>query len=242
VAGVEGADAVTVTSGDDYVFDIVLTDNSVSQDSDKPTLKIYSYNGGVYVLISSTVIQWGDNNISFTATTNAVVAFITMAVGLTCDVSMTIGLYEGTGDVSLYPQIDILTDEEWGTRKNDALTKATSNYPIARLAGDYIYVHPVDIDSVTLLYLRKPADPFMDYYYDANDNIIPLDYNESHVLQSGETYRAGNAYPYTAHSQTVELEWEDLDTIKILHRMLAKLGVSMDEQLVAQYALSQKDS
>ena len=43
-------------------------------------------------------------------------------------------------------------------------------------------------------------------------------------------------------SLTVELEWQDLDKIKILHRILTKFGVSMDEQLVAQYAASKENS
>jgi len=137
--------------------------------------------------------------------------------------------------------IDDLTDEEWVFRQDDELTQPSADYPIARLDSTNIYVLPLTIDSITLLYLRNPTTPYYDYYTDANLNIEYLEADESYVLGASEVYRDGTTSG-TVNSITVELEWEDLDKIKILHRILTKLGVSMDEQLVAQYATSKENS
>lgn len=137
--------------------------------------------------------------------------------------------------------IDEVTDEEWVFRADDEITQPTASYPIARLADSKIYVLPSTIDSITILYLRTPTTPYFDYYYDANLNIQYLTAGQSYALQAGETYRDGTTAG-TKSSISVELEWEDLDKIKILHRILTKFGVSMDEQLVAQYATSKENS
>lgn len=142
------------------------------------------------------------------------------------------------GDTTL---IDELTDEEWVFRQDDELTAPTTSYPIARLADTKIYVLPTTIDSITVLYIRKPTEPFFDYYIDANLNVVYMGVSTSHTLGTSEEYRDGT----TSGSKTsvsVELEWEDLDKIKILHRILTKFGVSMDEQLVAQYAASKENA
>jgi len=64
----------------------------------------------------------------------------------------------------------------------------------------------------------------------------------THELTAGEVGRSDEAAGETVTSSTVELEWEDTEKIKILHRILAKMGVSMDEQLVAQYATSKENA
>ena len=164
--------------------------------------------------------------------------------------TLTIGYVSAPGDYahltalhvgSETTLIDEVTDEEWVFRADDALTVPTEDYPIARLADTNIYVLPNTIDSITVLYLRNPTTPYFDYYTDVNLNIQYLTAGQSYALQASEVYRDGTTVG-TMSSLTVELEWQDLDKIKILHRILTKFGVSMDEQLVAQYATSKENS
>ena len=228
---------ISLTADTDYVLKIDVTDESVSPESDMPS---------VYLLIEGTLDEQttmteGLNFINFNS--GAVTGQINIivrkesaeAVDISADFTLTL-------DDSEFVEIDRVTDEEWVNRRNDELTKPTATYPIARISADNIYVAPKSIDNIILFYLTTPATPFFDYYFDANLVIQAMDEDDTHVLTTGEVGRSGEAAGATVTSATVELEWEDIDQIKILHRILAKLGVSMDEQLVAQYALSQANS
>lgn len=137
-------------------------------------------------------------------------------------------------------KVDIVTEEEWVNRRLDAITLPTADYPIARIAGDSVYILPASITTATMYYLKSPTAPFFDYYFDANLNIVGLSVGQSYTLQAGEVYRDGTTSG-SKTSTTVELEWEEPEQIKILQRILAKLGVSMDEQLVAQLAMANKN-
>ncbi len=137
--------------------------------------------------------------------------------------------------------IDQVTDEEWVFRQDDELTQPTASYPIGRLADTNIYVLPNTITSITVLYIRNPTEPYFDYYTDANYKVQYLTAGQVYALQTSEVYRDGTSSG-SVTSISVELEWEDLDKIKILHRILTKFGISMDEQLVAQYATSKENS
>lgn len=138
--------------------------------------------------------------------------------------------------------VDVVTEEEWVIRRNDALTIPTSNYPILRIAGDDVYVLPASMSSVVMYYLKTPATPFFDYYLDATYNIKYLTQGQApYTLQAGEEYCDGTTSGAKT-SVSIELEWDDKDKIKILHRILAKMGVGMDEQLVAQYAISKENA
>ena len=137
--------------------------------------------------------------------------------------------------------IDELTDEEWVFRQDDELTQPTTSYPIARLDATYLYVLPATVTSITVYYLKNPTTPFFDYYIDANLAIQYLTVGQSYALQASEVYRDGTTSG-TKASISVELEWDDTNKIKVLHRILTKLGVSMDEQLVAQYSTQKENS
>lgn len=137
-------------------------------------------------------------------------------------------------------RVDIVTEEEWVERRLDSITAPSVYYPIARIAGESIFILPAGITTATLYYLKTPTDPFFDYYIDANGNIMPLAVGATYTLQAGEVYRDGTTAGLKT-SVTVELEWEDNEQIKIMEGILAKLGASMNEQLVAQLAVQNKN-
>lgn len=229
---------ITVSPSADYSLKVTVTDNDISQNSDGVDLHVWSSNGTTASAIAAKTLVAGDNFINFTATTNIILLTLTLSDSGNCDYSINFELYEDDGEL---PVIDVVTDEEWITRRYDELTKPTAEYPICMIADGNIYVAPKAVNNIFLYYLRQPTDPFFDYYIDANLNIVPMAVGTSHTLGAGEEYRDGTTTGAKT-STTVELEWEDIDQIKILHRLLAKLGVSMDEQLVAQYAISEKNS
>jgi hypothetical protein len=223
----------------DYVFTINITDNAITPASDMPTLYIYDYLAGIgYTELKSQLLIEGEQHIEFTSTQDKLAFELHLATASTCDLTVTFDLYED--DTEFIP-IDLVTDEEWMFRRNDELTEPTTSYPIARIADDYIYVVPKEINNIFLYYLKQPDTPYFDYYTDDDYNIQYLAVSSTHVLTTSEVYRDGTASG-TVTSISVELEWNDEDKIKILHRILAKMGVSMDEQLVAQYATSKENA
>lgn len=225
-----------LTASTAYTLYVEVTDTSVSANSDMPR---------VYLLVSGaetsvTALVEGLNTISFTTDVTGQINIVLRALtGKDVDVSVNFTLIKANDDDTIVP-IDMVTDEEWLFRRIDALTAPSTSYPVAKIAGENLYVLPEDIDRVILYYLKDPSTPFFDYYYDDDYNIQYLSASGSHVLTTGETGRSGEVAGATVTSSTVELEWEDTDKIKILHRILTKLGVSMDEQLVAQYATSKE--
>jgi hypothetical protein len=230
--------AITGIALTNYILTVTLEDNDVSPASGVLELLVYD---GTFPSISDKLydgnLEVGTNVIEFTSVSADM--FMILASGTdTGDYTLTFELYKKLDE--LIP-IDIVTDEEWVGRRHDALTIPTEDYPIGKLSGDYLYIAPREVEDVVLFYLRKPTDPVFDYYIDVNLNIVPMAVSSSHTLGTGEVYRDGTTTG-SKTSTTVELEWEDIDQIKILHRILAKLGVSMDEQLVAQYAMAEKNS
>jgi hypothetical protein len=228
---------IMLTASSDYTLYINITDTSLSADSDMPRFALLKEGGVTDV----TALVSGLNTISFTTGATGQINMLFRGMNTkVIDVSADFALIAKNDDDDIVP-IDVVTDEEWMFRRYDELTKPSSTYPIAKITGEYLYVLPEDIDRVLLNYLKQPTDPYFDYYTDANYNIQYLAASASYTLQTSEVYRDGTSSG-TVTSATVELEWDDGEKIKILHRILAKMGVSMDEQLVAKYATSKENA
>jgi hypothetical protein len=234
--------AFTVDAGAYFILRATVTDETVSGDSDMPQLYFvvdeadgtpeYMVAGQNYFNVSS--VLGGDMYI-----------VLRKELGESVHVSITFRLeIMASDDVGKFYPVDIVTDEEWIFRRRDALTVPSWTYPIARISGEYLYVSPIfsltTAPNLILHYLKAPSTPFFDYYYDDDYNIQYLSASGTHLLTTGETGRLGETAGSTVTSSTVELEWEDTEKIKILHRIVTKLGVSMDEQLVAQYATAKE--
>lgn len=99
--------------------------------------------------------------------------------------------------------------------------------------------------EATFGYLKEPDDPYFDYYYDANDEIVYLTPNTSYTLQTGETYidkddgtERTSGYEITAsENKSVELFLPEGERYKVLYCILQKMGVSLNEQDALQYGL-----
>jgi len=235
-------DVLELTASTKYVCRVEITDESDEGDSDIFYIKAVYHTGDAYHdITTSTQLSEGTNYLTFTANATYTDTYIVLYSGIadTCNLSATFSLSEFPDD---FVSVDIVTDEEWVFRRNDALTAPSSTYPIAKIVGDNLHVLPKETVNVILYYLKEPATPFFDYYTDANNNIQYLVVEGTHELTAGEVGRSDEAAGETVTSSTVELEWEDTEKIKILHRILAKMGVSMDEQLVAQYATSKENA
>ena len=227
---------IALTANTTYVLRVDVTDESVSQDSDMPSIG-FVIEGGLLSADTHQLVTGEQYLVATTGATGTLIIVIRSDDGEICDISAECTLTE-LSDV--LTDVDIVTDEEWVFRRRDTLTTPSSSYPIAKIAGSSIYVLPQSMERIVLHYLRQPTDPFFDYYYDDDLNLQYLAVGGSRLLTTGEAGRQGEVAGTTVTSSTVELEWEDTEKIKILHRLLTKLSVGMDEQLVAQYATAKE--
>lgn len=151
--------------------------------------------------------------------------------------------------------VDIVTPLEWNEWSGDSVMKATTSYPLLTIDSSKLYVDPTSVGTdMKISYLAQceedTADtapdtgefflPFFDYYIDDNYVVQYLENNESHALTTGEEYRDGSTST-TVTGISHELFWEDNDIINIISMLLQKIGISMQDANVAQYAMALQD-
>lgn len=136
-------------------------------------------------------------------------------------------------------EVDIVTESEWGDLIGDALLAPDATHPIAKYTSTQMLVRPTSIASADFKYFKRPAEPVFDYYYDINDNLVYLPVGAVHVWTTGEVDSSGNVKTtgdpnYT--SQSVELDFEENDKVRIKNMVLQKLGIQLMNQGAVQYA------
>jgi len=133
-----------------------------------------------------------------------------------------------------YRKCDQITQMEKGDRLENSLTVPTAKYPTVSIEGSNFVFNPTTTAYVKVVYLKRPTDPFLDFYYDANQSIVYMDAGTSHTLGTDEVYRDGTSSG-TVNSVTVEFEWvNDSDAIAIAHNILVKLGVTIPNNLAIE--------
>jgi len=144
-----------------------------------------------------------------------------------------VAAYAGTTNA----RFDIVTPQEWVWRLDDELTQPTAAKPIMMVDGTNINILPTSITAGYVTYLKEADnEPFFDYYIDANRDIQWMGINAAeYTLQTSEVYRDGTTSGKVV-SINRELEWNDFDKMRILDLILQKLGVSLSEAEIVQYA------
>lgn len=132
-------------------------------------------------------------------------------------------------------QVDILTDGEWAYYTSSSLMAPTDEFPVAKILGDTIMFDPIASDTATLTFIKKPTDPFFDYYYDSADRIVYLQPGQSYALTAGEEYRDGTVFPATVNSTSVELPFPENERVDVGYKILQKMGIPLQEPIAVQY-------
>ena len=102
-----------------------------------------------------------------------------------------------------------------------------------------LIMRPSVAGTITLSFYRKPLDPFLDYYLNANKEFVPLDDGASILITGGAQYRDG-ATSGTQNSITEELDIPTEYHDKFFDRMVDRLGLKTRDQLEIQYAMAKK--
>lgn len=133
--------------------------------------------------------------------------------------------------------VDFVSDYEFGYRPTKYLTAPSADHPIARLAGGNVEILPNTITAATLYYLRRPNEPFFDYYYDSDGRMVYFPAADSpHTLGAGEIGREGQAATTEITSSDVELDWNDNEKLIIVGMICSKAGANLKEGQVMEYA------
>ena len=136
-------------------------------------------------------------------------------------------------DPTYYP-CDLVSQMEKGDRLTNSLTVPTAKNPIVSIEGSNFVFLPATSSYVKVVYLKRPTDPFLDFYYDQYRNIVYLAAGATHTLGTSEVYRDGTSSG-TVNSITVEFEWtDDDDIIAIAHNLLVKLGITIPNNLAIE--------
>ncbi len=170
---------------------------------------------------------------------------------------------------NIYREVTEVSDREWNRQISTVLKNDLITEPIGRVIGaNEPQVQFMIIDNtynVVVTYLRAPTTPYMDYCINnENDQMIymPSGYYVKNYTSENETkWRCYNdsdeiiatdvAYPNLPSdltgvqdiydSLTVEFEWRQTYYLNLINRILEKLGIPAQDQMVAEYAqLEQK--
>jgi hypothetical protein len=140
---------------------------------------------------------------------------------------------------SEFKKCDILTGEEYAERNSNSLTLPTGKSPCVVYDQTGFKFYPETPASIRLMYYRKPLGLFLDWYVNANDEIIYLSVGGSHTLTTDEEYSDGTTTG-TKTSKTVDFEWpDDSDRIAIANRILVKYGIPTTNNLAIELGSSE---
>jgi len=139
-------------------------------------------------------------------------------------------LYNGA-----YREIEILTDKDLADRRTNLMAKQLEDYPAVMILGDTIKVFPTNVATAEFVFMKNPAIPVFDYYYDAALNLVYLAASATHLLAAGETGSAGQTAGTTVTSTTVELDWNELYHVEFCNEVLSRVGVNLKDEQIKAY-------
>lgn len=149
--------------------------------------------------------------------------------------------YDDSGNTRL---VEIVTDLEYAERISSNLLLPDTTYPIAKFFRnisntEVLKAYPLASLTLTFNYLRKPPEPFYDYYINANDELIYMEPGSSHTLLTGEEYRDGTTSGLV-NSISVELPFPEGDRLDIAYMILQKFGIPVSDEMSLQYGIAKE--
>lgn len=163
----------------------------------------------------------------------------------------------GTTPPSTLKPFDLFTEEEFNVLRSSMLSQDFGSLPGGVIRGLKLKVIGKGINSINMVYYRRPVNPFYDYYI-LNDVVTYLppgyfvvstgvDYTYNVYVDRGtssELIASNVYYPlYTSagagtrlDSRSVELEWDSEHHLSIANLILERMGISNRDMSIYQYA------
>lgn len=137
-------------------------------------------------------------------------------------------------------KIDLITSLEHGQREMDYYTKASESYPTCFMAYGAtsddmsLYVTPSTCTPIYIDYLKKPVVPFLDYYTDANLNVVYMAEGATVIIPLGSQARSGAVGISSVVSLTKNFDFHEHDIPAIINSLLESVGVSLPDEMLVQ--------
>lgn len=152
-------------------------------------------------------------------------------------------LYWGNMWTSTGKKVDLVTFDQFINKFSNFMAMNIDENPIAyinyRSSTLEARIYPASITSVSLMFIRKPTTPKLDYYMDANYKTQFMAAGASHLLTANEQYSDGTTTG-TKVSTTVELDIPDDYHPKFQDMMVERLSLPIDDQYKNQYSLAKE--
>ena len=132
-------------------------------------------------------------------------------------------------------EVDYVTKMEF--TKSSALTRPTKRDAVMYYEDGKVHVKP-EKQNITLHYLVSPNVPFLDYYYNANRNLVFLGEGAAQSIESPAEYRDGTTGLKTSITKECDMSVED--KIAIVYMMLKQRGVSIPDDILLQYGMNEQ--
>lgn len=110
-----------------------------------------------------------------------------------------------------YRNVEVVNDQQWNERVSSSIITNPLKYPIVNFQSGYLRVYPSQIQYLDFVYLRMPLSPVV-------------------------KFKTENGVSVYDTERSVELEWDDINKIDILHIMLGDMGIQMSKPEVLQYS------
>jgi hypothetical protein len=136
----------------------------------------------------------------------------------------------------VYRPLDLITRMEY-TQLN-SLTQPTLRNPVMYYENGVYHVKPPTSQGVQIHYMVSPVEPFLDYYYDSNRNIVFLEVDYKVEIVAPAEYRDGTTG--TKISTTVECDLADSDKVAVMYMLLKQYGVSLPDEMLLQYGMNEQ--
>lgn len=122
--------------------------------------------------------------------------------------------------------IEILDENEWGTRLNAAILKNEPDFPVLKFNNTYFDVEPKTMKSIVLVYFRNPGGK------DSNGNFTANPPKWAYtVANDEELYDAANS---------VQLELPAITHYEIARILLSYVGIHLSNDRLIAYAEQKK--
>lgn len=142
--------------------------------------------------------------------------------------------YDGETPIVTSRNVAVLTDAEFNIIRGRALMYPSKKYPVCTFRNGRIQFLPRDLRKVEFSYLKKPTEPFFDYYISSIGEVVYMLPNQSYMISSPAEYRDGTTG--LKNSLSVEMDWSDNAYPKLTQLMLSKIGISIKDRDLIQYS------
>lgn len=104
---------------------------------------------------------------------------------------------------------------------------------------DYLNIYPTSINYIDMIFVKKPSDPFLDYYMDSSHKLYFLTSGQQITISGGSQYRDGTITG-TKTSITQELQIPTDYHVKFQDLLLERISLAIDVQYANQFAMSKE--